>query len=75
MVDVADTHELHGRGQGGGEHVAGDCTRVHRVRGVEVNQGGVAGRGRGAAAYRHQMEEETSQRVNILRHVTVTPSL
>ena len=55
--------------------MTGDCTRVYRVCGVEVNQGGVTWRGRGAAAYRHQMQEETPEWVNILRHSTVTPRL
>ena len=55
VIDVSDTGESHHWGQGCGEHVAGDCTRVHRVCGVEVDQRGVAGRGRGAAANRHQV--------------------
>ena len=75
VVDVADTHECRHRGEGGGEYVAGDCTRVHRVRGVEVDQGGVTGGRRGAATYRHQMKEKSSERVNVLGHVNVTPGL
>ena len=75
VINVADTDERHHWGQGGGEHVARDCTGVHCVCGVKVDQGGVAGWGRGTAAYWHQMKEVTPERVNILSQVTVTPGL
>ena len=51
------------------------CARVDRVCRVEVYQGGVAGRGRGAAANWHQLKQISSKWINILEIGNVTSNL
>ena len=50
-------------------------TRVDRVGRVEVDQGGVAGRGRGAAPNWHQLKQISSKWINILEIGNVTSNL
>ena len=72
MILIANTEQGHHRKQRVDKHVTRPGARVHRVCGVEVDQGGVAGRGRSTAANWHQLKQISSKWINILKIGNVT---